>query len=75
VSSGHRLHEDAGTFLPPKGKVIALDHEFHGIAQRRELLNPQPGTSDEAHLQQPLANLTLGLDPDNLSLISGLEKT
>ena len=55
--------------------MVSLDHEFHGIAQWREFLDPQPGPADETHLKQPLADLPLGLDLDNLSLISGLEKT
>jgi len=69
------LHEDAGTLFPSQGQVIALDHQFHGIAQRSELLDPQPGTADEPHFQEALTDLTLGLHEDNFTLISRLEKT
>jgi hypothetical protein len=75
VSSDHRQHEDAGTFFPPEREVITLDHEFHGVAQRREFLDPQTGPADETHLQESLTDLTLGLHPDHLPLIPGMEKT
>jgi hypothetical protein len=69
------MNDDAGAFLPPQGQVIALDDEFHGIPHGREFLHSQPGPPDESHFQQALADLPLGLYLDNLTLISGLEKT
>ena len=69
------MHEDAGAFFSSQGQVVALDDKFHGIAHRCEFLDPQPGPADETHFQQPLANLSLGLNLDNLSLIPWLEKT
>jgi hypothetical protein len=69
------MHEDAGAFLSPEGQVVALDDEFHGIAHGRELLDPQPGPPDEPHFQQPLADLPLCVNLNNLSFISGLEET
>jgi hypothetical protein len=69
------MDENAGAFLPPQRQVVALDDEFHGIAHGRELLDPQAGSPDEPHFQQPLADLPLGVNPYNFTLISGLEKT
>ena len=55
--------------------MVALDHEFHGIAQGRQLLDPEPGPADEPHLQQSLADLAMSLHLDHLPLVPRLELT
>jgi hypothetical protein len=53
--------------------VVPLDDKFHGIAQRSKFLDPEPGPTNEPHLQQALANLAFRLNHHNLSLISRVE--
>jgi hypothetical protein len=55
--------------------VVALDYEFHGITQGGEFFDTEASAPNEPHLQESLADLPLGLNENNLTLISRLEKT
>jgi hypothetical protein len=65
--------EDALPLLPPQGKVVTLDHKFHGITEWRQFLHLDARAPDESHLLEPMADPARGENLGHDGLGSGLE--